>query len=68
MEIDIRKEKDDEKVDIIRWADKGIIRNMDNESCAIFDFNADYIDISIQDIDNLILALKKYKELYGGNE
>lgn len=70
MEIDIRKAKEDEEITIIRYGDGDkILSEMDDTSCILSGEigEVDYIEIEMKDIDNLILALKKYKELYGGN-
>lgn len=68
MELDIRNRDKSEKVARIRWADgvenHGTIRLMDHDSCLIEDTDGDDIYVAINEIDNLIAALQKYKELY----
>lgn len=64
MEIDVRDSKSSEQVDIIRFSDEGVI-----ERCIkhwyISAYPGDYqFQILEEEIDDLITALKKLKEIY----
>lgn len=65
MEIDIRNHSD-EVVDVIRFSDRDIIRHEDSAIEIIDEGDHQYrTAIYKKDIDNLILALQKAKELWG---
>ncbi len=73
MEIDIRHRGENQKIDRVRFAE-----NKDDDGCVLkwegnflytIDQDGDDCDgIHIENIDNLILALKKVKELISINK
>ena len=73
MEIDIRVKIKDEKISGIRFADNegdnGSVVQLEGNFLYIIDKDGDNCDgVHIDNIDNLILALKKVKELISINK
>lgn len=67
MEFDVRK-TDNETIDKIRFADDGYIESGGSGLIDIAYCDTDVFSIRISEIDDLIVALKKAKGLWGNNE
>jgi len=68
MELDIRKRVEEQEITEIRWCDgkgdHGTINMMDDGSCIIESETGGAAAVAFEEVDDLIAALQKYKELY----
>ena len=64
MEFDVRN-LDDNKITGIRFSDTSVLTCLSDTGCLLVDGDGDRVMINMKEVDDLIKALNKYKEVYG---